>query len=109
MLPLTINIRRKIFKYYTGFSFFIFIWISDHAHNRKHVINHEKIHFYQQLELLFIFHWLLYFSFYIIHRYKGLTHEQAYYSNPFEKEAYDQEAVEEYLFKRRPYSWMKYC
>lgn len=109
MLPFTINIRTKIFKIYTGFSFFIFIWISDHAHDRKQVINHERIHFYQQLELLFVIHWILYLGFYFKNRMKGLTHMEAYYSNPFEKEAYAEEAKEEYLLKRRPYSWIKYC
>jgi len=109
MLPFTINIRTKIFNYYTGFSFFIFIWVSDHAHDRKQVINHEKIHFYQQLELLFILHWLLYLTFYLMHRAKGLTHEQAYYANPFEKEAYAGEGEEEYLMRRKFLSWIKYC
>lgn len=109
MLPVTINTRYKIFKYYTGFSFFIFIWISDHAHDREEVINHEKIHFYQQLELLFVFHWLLYLSFYILYRVKGYTHDAAYRRIPFEKEAYEHERTKAYLLKRKFFYWLKYC
>jgi hypothetical protein len=108
MLPFTFNIRSKIFNYYTGFSFFIFIWVSEQAHDKNEIINHEKIHFYQQLEMLFIFHWLFYLSFYLVYRVKGMDHHKAYYRIPFEKEAYDHEAVKEYLRKRKPYSWVKY-
>lgn len=109
MLPVTINTRYKIFKYYTGFSFFIFIWISDHAENRDEVINHEKIHFYQQLELLFIFHWILYILFYLLYRAKGYGHDSAYRRIPFEKEAYAHEHSKTYLPKRKLFYWLKYC
>lgn len=109
MLPFTITTRERIFNYYAGFSFFIFIWISDQATDRDQVIVHEKIHFYQQLELLFIFHWLLYVSFYVVYRAKGLNHDQAYRRVPFEREAYEHEGVEKYLSNRKPFCWLKYC
>ncbi|HEX5172012.1 MAG TPA: hypothetical protein VFW11_22695 [Cyclobacteriaceae bacterium] len=109
MIPVTINTRYKIFRYYTGFSFFIFIWVSAHAPDREEVINHEKIHFYQQLELLFIFHWMLYVSFYLYFRMRGFNHDNAYRRIPFEKEAYEHERTEKYLLKRKLYYWLKYC
>ena len=109
MIPFTITTRSKIFRYYIGFSFFIFIWVSEEADNLNEVINHEKIHFYQQLELLFIFHWLLYAGFYFFFRFKGLTHDAAYRRIPFEKEAYEHEGAKSYLIGRKPYHWVKYC
>jgi len=71
-------------------------------------MRHEKIHFMQQLELLFIFHWLLYGLFYFAARLAGHTHEKAYRSNPFEREAYDEENNLNYLNDRPGYSWMRY-
>jgi len=69
---------------------------------------HETIHYHQQIELLFIFHWILYLVFYL----KGLITERsgkkAYRHNPFELEAYDNEFDEEYLENRSLYAWRHY-
>ena len=72
------------------------------------LINHETIHFFQQLELLFVIHWIMYAFFYLIGRVKGLNHNQAYLNNTFEKEAYANGADLLYIFKRKPYGWIKY-
>jgi hypothetical protein len=108
MFPIIIFTEKRIFKYYTGFSFFIFIWISRLEKNAERLIRHESIHFYQQLELLFVFHWLLYGLFYAISRLKGQRHYICYRYNPFEIEAYDNDHSEHYLRSRRAYSWVKY-
>jgi hypothetical protein len=108
MLPIIIFTKGRIFRYYAGFSFFIFIWISRLEKKPAQLIRHEKIHFYQQLELLFVGHWLLYGIFYLVSRYKGREHYIAYRRNPFEEEAYDNDLHEDYLFKRRPFAWVKY-
>tara|TARA_Y100001937_G_C7057538_1_gene302137 strand:- start:67 stop:423 length:357 start_codon:yes stop_codon:yes gene_type:complete len=69
---------------------------------------HESIHFQQQIELLFIFHFILYFLFWIVGaiRYKNM--KIAYSQSPFEKEAYDNEKSEDYLSKRKRFSWIRY-
>ena len=108
MLPLKIYTRRKIFNYYTGFSFFIFIWISRLTQDEVKLVRHEKIHFLQQVEMLFIFHWLFYGSFYLVSRWKGQGHHMAYRHNPFELEAYDNEPDVSYLQTRKPFAWLKY-
>lgn len=108
MLPLKIYTRKKIFNYYTGLSFFIFIWISRLDNDEVKLYRHEKIHFWQQVEMLFIFHWLFYGVFYLLGRAKGHCHYIAYRYNPFELEAFSNEAQVDYLEKRKPFAWISY-
>ena len=108
MLPYKIYTRKKIFNYYTGLSFFIFIWITRQPHDQTRLIRHEKIHFWQQVEMLFIFHWLFYAAFYLVGRANGQCHYIAYRYNPFEIEAFTMDHDSNYLRKRRPFAWMRY-
>jgi hypothetical protein len=108
MLPVIIYTRKRIFRYYTGFSFFVFIWISMLETDKVRLIRHEKIHFRQQLELLFIFHWLLYGFFYLISRLYGQRHYIAYRYNPFELEAYGNDLNPSYLQQRKAFAWCGY-
>lgn len=105
MLPYKIYTRKKIFNYYTGLSFFVFIWITREANDQTQLIRHEKIHFWQQVEMLFIFHWLFYAFFYLVGRMNGQCHYIAYRYNPFEIEAFDNDPDTGYLQKRRPLAW----
>lgn len=108
MLPIIIRTKKRIFRNYTGFSFFIFIWISDLESDKPRLIRHERIHFLQQLELLFIFHWLLYSIFYLFLRIKGQRHYIAYRFNPFEQEAYEHDNDLVYPRTRRFFQWTDY-
>ncbi|HEY0654303.1 MAG TPA: hypothetical protein VGD65_14285 [Chryseosolibacter sp.] len=108
MLPVKIYTRKRIFNYYTGLSFFVFIWICKLTKDEVQLVRHEKIHFLQQVEMLFIFHWLLYGVFYVISRAKGHGHYVAYRYNPFEMEAYANEHDAEYLKNRRIFAWVPY-
>jgi hypothetical protein len=108
MLPLKIYTRKKIFNYYTGLSFFIFIWIYRLTDDEVKLVRHEKIHFLQQLEMLFVFHWLFYSFFYLLSRSKGHGHYTAYRNNPFELEAYSREADITYLKTRKHFAWIQY-
>ena len=69
---------------------------------------HETIHFQQQLEMLFVFQWILYGLFWLIGYVKYRDGKEAYYKNPFEQEAYINEYVDNYLSKRERFSWRKY-
>lgn len=71
---------------------------------------HETIHFQQQLELLFVFFFLLYGIFWIlalfVNKFDG---KAAYYALPFEQEAYNHDHDLEYLPKTRVrFGWVKY-
>jgi hypothetical protein len=69
---------------------------------------HETIHFYQQLELLFVLQWFLYGLFYIIGRFTKGSWSKSYFRNPFEVEAYMHDEEKDYLKERKPWSWTKY-
>lgn len=72
------------------------------------IINHEKIHFRQQQELLIVFFYLLYFLHYLFNLVKFKNHNHAYFNICFEKEAYAKERDLDYLKQRKPYSWFGY-
>ena len=108
MLPYKIYTRKKIFNYYTGLSFFVFVWISRMEKDETRLMRHETIHFWQQVEMLFVLHWLFYGLFYLVARAKGHCHYIAYRYNPFELEAFENDPDEQYLVKRRPFAWARY-
>lgn len=71
------------------------------------IINHEKIHLCQQLELLILPFYILYLINYLINLIRYQEHHKAYLNIVFEKEAYHQELNMEYLKKRNWYGWIK--
>jgi hypothetical protein len=72
------------------------------------IINHEKIHFQQQIELLILPFYLLYLINYCINLVRYRNHDLAYYNICFEKEAYANDQNLNYLKGRRLYSWLKH-
>jgi len=84
-------------------------WVVCRGKMSSRTRNHETIHYKQQLEMLFVFQWILYLLFHVIGliRYKG-DGQKAYYENPFEREAYDNDDDLSYLFKRKHFAWIPY-
>ncbi|MGY0039604.1 hypothetical protein [Pedobacter sp. NJ-S-72] len=72
------------------------------------LINHEKIHFYQQLELLILPFYILYVTNYLVNLIRFRNHSKAYFNISFEKEAYANDQNMNYLKNRRLYAWFKY-
>ena len=72
------------------------------------VKNHERIHYKQHIELLFVGFWILYLYYWI----KGIIvyrdKKMAYYLIPFEQEAYENESNLQYLKNRKLYNWVIY-
>ena len=67
---------------------------------------HETIHFQQYLELLFIGFIILYPLFWVMNLLKGMKGREAYYSIPFELEAYANDSNLNYLKTRKRYRWL---
>ena len=66
---------------------------------RTIILNHEKIHTKQQIELLFIGFFIVYFFEWIFKGYRNIS---------FEKEAYENQRDLDYLKKRKHYAqWRK--
>ncbi len=72
------------------------------------LLNHERIHIRQQLELLILPFFILYVSEWLILLLKYRNKDIAYRNISFEKEAYDHGNDLSYLISRRPYYWTRY-
>lgn len=72
------------------------------------LVNHEKIHLRQQLELLVVFFyvWYLLEWFYGLLYYKNAA--KAYENISFEQEAYANQGDLEYLSSRKPFQFIRY-
>lgn len=88
---------------YQGITIFPFIILRNKNLKRDSIlINHERIHLRQQLELLVLPFYLIYGLEFFIRLLQYRTWSLAYKSISFEKEAYANEANLEYL-KNRPF------
>jgi hypothetical protein len=72
------------------------------------LINHEKIHLQQQLELLVLPFYIAYLLHYVINLLIYQNHRQAYLAIVFEKEAYAFDNNLNYLQKRPIFSWLSF-
>jgi len=69
--------------------------------------NHETIHWQQYIETGIVGFVILYYVFYFLNWLKYREGSTAYYTIPFEREAYANDNNLEYLQTRKRYSWMK--
>lgn len=92
-----------------GMALYPFLLLKEkHLCNDSFLINHERIHFRQQLELLIIFFYLFYGINYLINLIKYQNHLKAYYNVVFEREAFENEWDLDYLKKRRFFAFLQY-
>lgn len=71
-------------------------------------MNHEFIHFRQQIELLILPFYIIYILNYLINLILYHNHQQAYRNILFEREAYENDAKLNYLADRKFASWTTY-
>ena len=83
-----------------------FVWCKGTLSERDK--RHETIHYQQQLELLFVGQWLLYFLFWLWNMAVYRNGAVAYMNNPFELEAYANDNKDGYLLTRKRYSWVRH-
>nr|WP_296346176.1 hypothetical protein [Winogradskyella sp.] len=74
----------------------------------KVLLNHEKIHLRQQVELLIVFFYLLYVVEFLVRLIKLRSWLHAYLSISFEKEAYQNERNHKFLKKRPFWNFIHY-
>ncbi|WP_233164515.1 hypothetical protein [Pedobacter sp. ASV28] len=88
---------------------FPFILVKEAGYkNDSILINHELIHHRQQLELLIVPFYIMYFLNYAFNLLKYRNHHQAYSHILFEKEAYAKEHDLSYLGTRKPFAWYSF-
>ncbi|HRG89548.1 MAG TPA: hypothetical protein PLW44_11045 [Chitinophagales bacterium] len=94
---------------YSAMAVYPFILIkTDEMRNDAVLINHERIHHRQQLELLILPFYIIYGLNYLYHLAKLRNHYQAYRHILFEREAYAMEKDFDYLKRRRMFAFLKH-
>jgi hypothetical protein len=83
----------------SAMALFPFILLNRRKKATDVLINHERIHLMQQLELLVV-------PFYLIYLFELLT--KGYRNISFEKEAYANEKNLDYLKQRRWFAWLRH-
>ena len=82
------------------------IYIKDKYLTNKFVINHESIHWKQQLEMGILFFYIWYGLEWLIKLF--IYGKQSYYHLSFELESYNNEDDLNYLIKRKHFARIKY-
>ena len=91
------------------YAFSFAVWVVCRGKLSEKTKNHETIHYRQQLEMLFVFQWIMYGLFHLwgLIKYRG-DGQLAYYQNPFEREAYANDQNLGYLNDRKHWAWTRY-
>lgn len=96
-------------KGFIGLTLFPFIFLRYKDLKQDEIlVNHEKIHLKQQLELLIIFFYLFYFFEWIFKLFKYKNRYIAYRNLSFEREAYQNETNLTYIKTRKIWAFLKY-
>ncbi len=93
-----------------GIALFPFIILNSKLslERQETLINHEKIHLRQQLELLVLPFYILYLANYLINLFIYKNHQKAYRNIIFEKEAFENEKRNDYLKSRKIWAFINF-
>lgn len=105
-----ILVFRHLFrKNYVGLTLWPFIILKEDSYREDTtLINHEKIHLKQQLELFIILFYLWYLGEWIVRTVLYMDSYRAYQNISFEREAYAHENDLGYVHRRKPYSFLNF-
>lgn len=103
-------VRFRFFhKNYAAMTIWPFIFVRKDTYKlNKVLIRHEKIHLAQQIELLILPFFIWYIIEFLIKLIKYKNWDIAYRAICFEREAYDNELNDNYLKKRKAWSFWRY-
>ncbi len=102
-------IRRLFYRNYVGLSLWPFIILKeDHLKDDIYLLNHERIHLRQQIELLVIPFYFFYILEWVIRCCYYFNGYKAYQNISFEREAFRHEKDLDYLQKRKAFSFLRY-
>lgn len=101
--------KHFFYKNYVGLTFWPFIIVKHNELKSDSVlINHEKIHLKQQIELLILPFYLIYIAEWFIRSLFYFSFYRGYQNISFEREAYANEDNLNYPNERKPFSFFKY-
>ncbi|WP_445715482.1 hypothetical protein [Flavobacterium sp.] len=96
-------------KGFRGLTIFPFVFLLDKKDKlNSFILNHERIHIRQQIELLIIPFFLCYGIEFLVRWIQYKNRREAYYNISFEREAYENEKDLDYLKKRPFWNFLKY-
>lgn len=96
-------------KGFRGISLWPFIILKNESYKKDtFLLNHEKIHLKQQVELFIIFFYLWYGVEYLARIFQYKNRFLAYRNISFEREAYQNETNLEYIKSRKFWDFIKY-
>ncbi len=98
---------RISFLWVSGMALFPFVLVKN-RHPHWILLNHERIHLRQQLEMGFILFYVWYLVEYLFHLIRFRNHCRAYRAISFEREAYCYESVPTYLYNRCFWAFLHY-
>ena len=101
-------IKSKLVPKHRCVNLFGTLWTQDKSWIDKYIINHEKIHTRQEIEMLFIPFYVFYLLEYLFRLIQYKNHHKAYINISFEREAYKHGNDLSYLQQRKFFSWIKY-
>lgn len=104
-----IIVTKLLGKDIMGMALFPFILVKEeYLKTNTRIINHEKIHLKQQIEMLIIPFYIWYGIEFLFRWIKTKNKDLAYRSISFEREAYTNESDLSYLKNRAFWSFLKY-
>lgn len=96
-------------KRYKGITIYPFVIVTQEEDGRNAVLlNHERIHIKQQLEMLVLPFFVWYGLEFLVRYFLCRSWKKAYRNISFEKESYANEEDLDYLKKRSFWNWIKY-
>lgn len=106
MRPLIIHTRHFPPRRFHAITLFPFIFFND-SRITEQDIRHETVHMWQQVALLVLPFYLLYFLFWIVNLARYRDSMQAYYAIPFERSAYRLEKESHASKCTMAFDWLK--
>lgn len=95
--------RHIPFGHFSAINLLGVLFVHPGVYLSQELINHERIHTRQMLELAVLPFYLLYVLEWMV---RLLMHGNAYRNISFEREAYRHQRQPDYLKHRRPYAWL---
>jgi len=97
--------RYLPFRGFNAINLFGVIFVRPQVEMNPYLLNHERIHTRQMLEMLIVGFYLWYFFEWLV---RLLQRGNAYRHISLEREAYAHERDLQYLQQRKPFAWWKY-
>ena len=104
--PLLIHTRHFPFGDYRAITLFPFVFYKGEPLSEQDV-RHETIHLWQQLALLIVPFYLLYFLFWLLALTRYRNAYRAYRANPFERSAYQLESRPNLSRRTMSFHWLR--